>query len=86
MKRGKGMGAVIDRKLLVERLWTIEQLSEALGVPKSWIYDQTRRRFIPHWKIAGKLRFDPVDIDAWIRMQPGCSLTTRGSVLQQRRD
>lgn len=56
-----------------ERLWTLEKLVRTLCVKKSWVYDQTSRRKLPHRKIGGKLRFDPVEIDAWIDSQPGWS-------------
>lgn len=75
---------MIDRKFLAERMWTIDQLAHVLGVKKSWIYDQSYRRLIPHRKVAGKLRFDPIEIDAWIGRQPGCSLITRESVPRRR--
>ena len=69
---------LFDNIFKAERLWTIEKLVDALGVKKSWVYDQTFRNRIPHRKIGGKLRFDPIEIDAWIECQPGCSLKISG--------
>ena len=65
---------MFDNGFKAERLWGIDKLVEALGVKKSWVYDQTFRNKIPYRKIGGKLRFDPIEIDAWIECQPGWSL------------
>jgi excisionase family DNA binding protein len=45
----------------MNRLWTVEQLAEYLGVKKSWIYDRTVPSCedrIPHFKMGKYLRFD----------------------------
>ena len=67
---------MIDKAFKAERLWGIDELAERLRVKRSWVYDQTFRYKIPFRKIGGKLRFDPVEIDAWIESQPGWSLKT----------
>ncbi|MBI4402811.1 MAG: helix-turn-helix domain-containing protein [Deltaproteobacteria bacterium] len=67
---------MIDNRFKSERLWDIDKLAETLGITKSWIYSQTFQNKIPFRKIAGKLRFDPIEIDAWIESQPGWSLKT----------
>ena len=44
------------------KLWSVEELATFLGVPRSWIYDRTRRHgpeVIPHFKMGKYLRFDP---------------------------
>ena len=44
------------------KFWTVEQLSDYLGVPKTWIYERTRRQgpeLIPHLKLGRYVRFDP---------------------------
>ncbi len=44
------------------RYWDVTQLSEDLGVPKTWIYDRTRNDgpgVIPHLKFGKYVRFDP---------------------------
>ena len=57
---------------VLNKLWTISQLAEYLGVAKSWIYDRTRSAgpdTIPHFKIGKYLRFDPEseEFQAWLK-------------------
>ena len=62
-----------------ERLWTVHEdtrlgtneLSEALGRPKSWVYAQTSDDAIPHRKVRGSLVFRAGDIRLWIRASEG---------------
>ena len=55
---------VFDKAFKVERLWNLEELVRALRVKRSWVYSQTHQNRIPFRKIAGRLRFDPLEIDA----------------------
>lgn len=50
-------------------LLTVDELHEALKVPKSWIYDRTRRRKdpIPHFKVGRYPRFDLLEVKAWLK-------------------
>jgi predicted DNA-binding transcriptional regulator AlpA len=44
------------------KLWSVENLAEFLGIPKTWIYDRTRENgpeVIPHVKLGKYVRFDP---------------------------
>jgi predicted DNA-binding transcriptional regulator AlpA len=77
---------MIDNSFKAERLWDLQKLVETLGVKKSWVYDQTSRMKLPHRKIGGKLRFDPVEIDAWIESQPGCSLKILEGLVRRGKD
>ena len=46
----------------MRRFWTVEDLSQQLAIPKSWIYERTRRdgpEKIPHLKLGKYIRFDP---------------------------
>ncbi|MBY0316323.1 MAG: helix-turn-helix domain-containing protein [Bdellovibrionales bacterium] len=43
---------------LSDNLVKIDQLSNALGIPKSTIYYLVHRRRIPHYKVGGALRFN----------------------------
>ena len=45
---------------------TIEDLSLLLQVPKSWIYERTRRNQIPFKKLGKYLRFDQLEVENWI--------------------
>ena len=53
-----------DRCSFVGRIFlNVTQLSEILGVPKTWIYDRTRGdgpEVIPHAKFGKYIRFDPM--------------------------
>ena len=45
----------------VARLLTVEEVAELLQVPKSWVYERTRRRALqqlPHLKLGKYLRFE----------------------------
>ena len=50
-------------------LLTVEELHQALKVPKSWIYDRTRRKRdpIPHFKVGRYPRFDLPEVKAWLK-------------------
>ena len=51
---------------------TISEISNRLKVGKSWIYRQTKRHgpgSIPRLKVGKYLRFNEVDVMAWIKDQ-----------------
>ncbi len=51
------------------RYLNIEQVSEILGVPKSFIYRRTARGHddpIPCYRLGGHLRFKLEDIEEWV--------------------
>jgi|WetSurMetagenome_2_1015567.scaffolds.fasta_scaffold415612_2 excisionase family DNA binding protein len=50
------------------RLYTVEQVSEQLGLPVTWIYERTRRDAIPHRKIGKYVRFSEEDIRQMLAM------------------
>lgn len=49
------------------KLLNIIQLSEVINVKKKTIYDWTHRRLIPHVKMGRLLRFDPGEIEKWVK-------------------
>jgi hypothetical protein len=56
----------------LRKLWSIAELADYLGVPKSWIYDRTgpeRTDMVPHFKIGKYLRFEPdsEEFKAWLQ-------------------
>jgi len=53
----------------MEKLLTIDQLSEILQVKKNTIYSWTFTKKIPHLKIGGALRFREREIAKWIDSQ-----------------
>ncbi len=51
------------------RYLNIEQVADILGLPKSFIYRRTPRGHddpIPHYRLAGHLRFKLDDVEEWI--------------------
>jgi excisionase family DNA binding protein len=63
-----------------DRLIDAAAVAERLGVPTSWVREQTRSGAIPHLKLGRYIRFDLDDVDRWLEscMQPGRSVTFRG--------
>jgi excisionase family DNA binding protein len=50
-------------------LLTAEQVAEKLGVPKSWVYEQSRRGVIPTVTLGRYRRFRAQAIEEWIEEQ-----------------
>ncbi len=56
--------------LPVKRLLTVAELSEFLGLPKSWIYDRTRKggpEQIPHIRLGKYVRFELEAVEIFLR-------------------
>ncbi len=54
------------------RLLTAEQVGELLNVPKSWVYERTRRRVrdrIPGFRLGKYWRFREADVIDWLERQ-----------------
>ena len=49
-----------------EKLMTVDELSDFLSVPKSWIYQRTSEGTIPFQKIGRYCRFWLPDVLAWL--------------------
>jgi len=41
----------------MEKLLTVDDVAEALGVKKSWVYNKVRMNQIPHIKLSKYVRF-----------------------------
>jgi excisionase family DNA binding protein len=54
---------------MIERLLTIDQVSEILQVKKATIYSWTFSRKIPFVKVNGALRFREREISQWVDSQ-----------------
>jgi excisionase family DNA binding protein len=52
-----------------DRLLTAEQVADKLGVPKSWVYEQSRRGAIPTVTLGRYRRFRLEAIEEWITKQ-----------------
>jgi excisionase family DNA binding protein len=55
-------------------LLTVEDLAKALKVPKSWLYDRTRRKKdpIPHIKVGRYPRFQLPQVLSWLESKKKC--------------
>ena len=49
------------------KLVGVKEISIILGVKPSTIYLWAELRQIPHIKLNGSLRFDPADIEIWVK-------------------
>ena len=57
---------------ILEQLLTVEEVSTLLKVPKSWIYNRTRKRGmdrLPYFKLGKYLRFDERSIERFVEHQ-----------------
>ena len=50
-------------------LLSINELSEKLNLPVSWIYSRTRINEIPHYKIGKYVRFNESEVWDWLKKQ-----------------
>lgn len=50
-----------------EDLISIDDVCQALGLKKSYVYMLTHERRIPHYKVNGHLRFRLSDIEQWLK-------------------
>ena len=47
--------------------WNYDQLGQHLGLSKNTLYSMVHRKLIPFIRISDRLvRFDPLEIEAWI--------------------
>ena len=51
----------------MEKLLTIEEVSELLQIPKGSLYNLVHEDRIPHIKIRGRLRFKASALEEWIK-------------------
>jgi excisionase family DNA binding protein len=52
-----------------DKLLTFTEVAALLKVPKSWIYERTRKGAIPHLKLGKYLCFPLADLLQWIETQ-----------------
>lgn len=52
-----------------DRLVDAQGVADRLGVPVSWVRDQTRSGAIPHLRLGRYVRFDLEDVDEWLQTQ-----------------
>jgi excisionase family DNA binding protein len=49
-----------------DELLTLDEVAAMLRVPRSWIYERTRRKLIPHVKLGKYLRFPRRALVRWV--------------------
>jgi excisionase family DNA binding protein len=49
-----------------DRLLTADEVAVLLSVTTAWVYDQTRRRLMPHVRLGRYVRYRRSTIDAWL--------------------
>ena len=54
----------------LKRLLTVNDVMSLLGVSRSWTYEAAARGELPCIRLGGMLRFDPDEIDRWLRQLP----------------
>jgi excisionase family DNA binding protein len=64
-ERDKGEREV-PRPLAGDPLLTAEQVGELLGVPKSWVWEQSRRGRIPTVRLGRYRRYRREAVERWI--------------------
>jgi excisionase family DNA binding protein len=52
-------------------LLTLDEVAAFLKLPKSWIYERTRRKLIPHVKLGKYLRFSRAALSKWVQNTDG---------------
>ena len=58
--------ATDKKKLDLNDLLTLDQLSQLLQVRKSWVYRQVREQAIPHVHVGKYLRFSRAEVEKWL--------------------
>jgi excisionase family DNA binding protein len=62
--RAPGRDSVVKE---LKRLIRPDELAKALGVAQVTVYSWCRRGLIPHHRLEGVIRFDPDEIDEWLK-------------------
>ncbi len=55
-------------------LLTLDEVAALLKLPKSWIYERTRRKLIPHVKLGKYLRFPRAALSRWVHADDSAEL------------
>jgi excisionase family DNA binding protein len=51
----------------IEELETVDEFAGRLKVPKTWVYDRTRRGLLPFIKVGRYIRFERRKVDKALR-------------------
>ena len=66
-KRTPDLLAAIKDDKKFRRLVTVQEMATILRVPKSWLYERTRRNQISHLKLGRYVRFEPEQVIAYFK-------------------
>ncbi len=64
--------AMSDNGNGIPRLLTVEEVSDLFQLPRSWVYERTRKRSanrIPGFRLGKYWRFREADVLAWLEQQ-----------------
>ena len=53
-------------KDLGDRLWTVRDVAQFLGVHEKTIYDWAARGDLPCFRLGNRLRFSPTELTRWV--------------------
>jgi excisionase family DNA binding protein len=56
-------------QIVTERLLNANEVGSLLGVPTSWVREQTRTGTIPHLRLGRYVRFQADAVEAWLEEQ-----------------
>jgi excisionase family DNA binding protein len=54
-----------------DQLWTVSELARFLGLHTKTVYSWVEQGLVPHYKIGGRVRFDPAEVAQWLSAQRG---------------
>jgi excisionase family DNA binding protein len=60
---------VIDKLMTKSGLIDAAELAELLGMNKDKLYKKTRAGEVPHYRLLGRVKYDPNVIVAWMRQR-----------------
>ena len=63
---------------MTDKLLTADDVAELLGVPKTWVYEQSRLGRIPTVTLGRYRRYRREAIDEWVREMERGNLMRRG--------
>lgn len=54
---------------MAEKLISVDEVAELLNCPRSWVYERTRCGKIPCYNLGRYVRFNPKEIEEWIKRE-----------------
>jgi excisionase family DNA binding protein len=55
----------------VENLLNSDQVAEKMGMSKIWVYKQAEKGLLPFYRIGEALRFNPEEVEQYLRSRKG---------------